>query len=1587
MYSGTYLGHKKELSAATTPTYGVRRLLLIVTFVAILAFSANAQIQVALSPDATADAGSSVAIPITVSDLTNRDVLSYTAIVIYDSTVLEATGVDVENTIAAQFGIPDSVTIRPGRIRVKDIDSTPLVGAGPLINLVFNVIGDPGDATDLTFDAFAFNNLSDPPFNTINGHFTVNAPEIEVTPATHDFGANLIGSSTEQTFTIRNKGKVPLELEAAQFVDNDLGQFSLTGLNPPQSINVNASQTFTISFRPTVTGPDSAFLRLTSNDPAQQTLDISLSGQGEAVMPIISVDPQELDFGPQTVNQSALMASTIRNTGNAVLIIKTLTFEGPDADQFNLKTQPPPSQVAPGDSQTLLISFKPESEGLKTASLIIESDDPKTPRVVITLNGRGTSPLLPDISISPAVFEFGPVFLDSTVLQAFEISNGGNAVLDVSATSLSPPDSQAFQLIAGAAPFSVAAGATHRLVVAFSPNAPGIQSTVLQVTSNDPDEQLVTVQISGTGVVLPAPRITLQPDTINFGSVTIDSATTQNLAIMNTGTALLTVGETSLAGPGAGDFLVAGGGAPFTVAPGSTHILTASFAPTVPGTRFADLNIGSNDPDRPFIALALTGVGVVAPEPNILVQPTPLVFPETIVDSTAKTTLLVSNTGTAPLAVTETELQSSTSAFRIAGGGAPFTVAPDSQHVLEIEFLPDVAGAANDSLRISSSDPDEPLLKVALTGTAVVPPRPDIAVQPDSIAFGDVTIDSVSRRDLYVLNQGTGVLNISGITLLALPQSGFSFTASTPISLAAGDSQAVAVLFAPVAVGQQLSALQIASDDPDRPLVSVPLTGTGLEPPQARITVSSDSLDFGDRLVATVTTMTFEISNTGTAELRISAVTVSGNDGTEFDATLAQLPLTLQPDSSSSVAVTFSPTSPGVKEALLQIVSNDPGNPTTTLALAGNALPLPKPVALVRPDSLAFGFVLLDSLNQSSVLLLNAGTAPLEIKGVRLTGTNPEHFELPDVQTQFTLAQGDSQSVSVAFRPNQAGSQAAQLEIVTDDPAVDTLRVPLSGFGVAPLALQAAIKSPVAGTTICGDSVRVLVSAAISGGAPPLNATCRVNGVTATSANGFFSVMLPLSVGSNRLIADCVVQDALGQTAMARDTVAVTATAGLRCTTKIISPRAQQDIPADSVTVFAAVQIEEGPPPISVTCSINGVVARHVDGNFVATIPCIPGKFTITAVTTAVNQCGNASFCSDKVEVECSAAFPIPGMIGIEEQNESLVHLQNDTENISNTAIGPLMLGNEEIRDISSMTFDAATGELFVFSKRNGGELLKAQTAENRGGGHDIQADLIGRIESQGLAAMSVHPETGKIYAIRSGKGELVTIDRESARVVTVGAVGFPAVSALAFSRSAAPTLFGVAGQDGRLIAINPATGLGTQVGSDNPGLQDVECLTSSETGWLIAFSSGPEPKLVAIDPASGRTSELTAFENPLSIQGMAFVASDPATLLPTSVAGTEITPTKFQLAANYPNPFNPGTKITFDIPAPASSSTRMQLHIFNVLGELVKTLVDEPAKTGRYTVEWDGKSSDNTPASSGLYIYQLILGVQAQSRTMLLLK
>ena len=206
---------------------------------------------------------------------------------------------------------------------------------------------------------------------------------------------------------------------------------------------------------------------------------------------------------------------------------------------------------------------------------------------------------------------------------------------------------------------------------------------------------------------------------------------------------------------------------------------------------------------------------------------------------------------------------------------------------------------------------------------------------------------------------------------------------------------------------------------------------------------------------------------------------------------------------------------------------------------------------------------------------------------------------------------------------------------------------------------------------------------------------------------------------------------------------------------------------------------------------------------------------------------------------------------------------------------------------------------------------------------------------------------------------------------------------------------------DVRLADFAAIKGYGLQVGYEADKLAFVEVLTDQPLGGselatpqVLADQAGVLTVAAHGDVVSdGEVMLSLVFRPTTEIENTIIEITDNQTYdsafgfnrlgLPAPVQ-LQTRPEVFSLANNYPNPFNPATTIKYALPQAAD----VELTVYNVLGQPVRTLVAEHQSAGRYVVEWDATNDGGHSLSSGMYFYRLeASGEFREVKKMLLLK
>ncbi len=229
-----------------------------------------------------------------------------------------------------------------------------------------------------------------------------------------------------------------------------------------------------------------------------------------------------------------------------------------------------------------------------------------------------------------------------------------------------------------------------------------------------------------------------------------------------------------------------------------------------------------------------------------------------------------------------------------------------------------------------------------------------------------------------------------------------------------------------------------------------------------KISISPTSLNFGNIRVGGTLELSTTITNTGTLDLTISGVEITGLNISEFSQTHDCS--TIPAGGSCTMIATFSPALPyASKSAIVNVYSNDPGKPVANVKLKGKA---PPPKISVSPRSFNLGSERVGSTSlPMTVTVSNKGTSDLLVSGIGIDGINGSEFGQENECA--TILAGGSCTIAASFSPALPfGKKSAVVTISSNDPKKPDVTVKASGTAAPP-------KISVSPTSISFGSVQV----------------------------------------------------------------------------------------------------------------------------------------------------------------------------------------------------------------------------------------------------------------------------------------------------------------------------------------------------------------------------------------------------------------------------------------------------------------------------------------------------------------------------------
>jgi hypothetical protein len=550
-----------------------------------------------------------------------------------------------------------------------------------------------------------------------------------IEPLSANFGSQVVGQAAGGiVFTITNNGNQPIAISGETLTSVQAGaNFTRNGYGYNQcgaeTLAPGGSCPVWVEFAPQTTGTITGTLTIGDGTASGGPHTIPLTGTGLAANQQLSVSQTTVNFGSVAVGgASAPQAVYLNNQSDINVNNMTYALGGTNSSDFTLNSAYCGGFIwsrfgAGSPTCTLYVTFNPAkaSLGARTATVTVGFSGSGSP-ITITLNGTGVPPA-PAVTLFPTslTYPIQSVGVKSAA-QSFSVYNTGSASLTIS--KIASTNAAEFPISANGCGGTLAAGGSCLVSVEFDPSAAGARTGSIQVTDNATGSPQ-TVALSGTGQL--APEVSLSTSTVTFASQNVGSTSAaQTITVSNTGTATLDISSIAVGGTDPSDFTQ-------TDTCGTTLVVKASctisvkFDPTAAGSRTATLVLTDNANDvagsTQSIALGGTGVGV----PIAAIAPKSLAFGSVAVGTSSPSqTVTLTNSGTAPLAISNVALGGSGADDFVETNSCPASLGIEGSCLITVAFKPTATGAKSATLVITDNNGlvTGSTQSVALSGTA-----------------------------------------------------------------------------------------------------------------------------------------------------------------------------------------------------------------------------------------------------------------------------------------------------------------------------------------------------------------------------------------------------------------------------------------------------------------------------------------------------------------------------------------------------------------------------------------------------------------------------------------------------------------------------------------------------------------------------------------------------------------------------------------------------------------------------------------------------------------------------------------------------
>ena len=303
-------------------------------------------------------------------------------------------------------------------------------------------------------------------------------------------------------------------------------------------------------------------------------------------------------------------------------------------------------------------------------------------------------------------------------------------------------DSNAFRLVAGVPPYSVAANKNYYGEIRFAPKRVGIHNAdIVIITQTD----TLIQQITGEGI---QPQLAIAEKFIDFGKVGVGSRKDSlNCAtIRNIGTVPITIIRTSYGLPNDKDFSTITGNTSFVLDPGVPHLMDLRFSPSDSGRTSGTLEFHYNGLGSPAI-IQLFGEGRKKPQITHIAP----VFKDLLCEQEFTDSIKIKNDGAMNLIISDIQINGANKDDFIITQKLPFVIEPWKVYALPVLFKPQNTGIKTASLSLSSNAENSGQLTIPITGKK---DAVSFTCSKQELDFGNVAFNAQPFMEFELVNTG-----------------------------------------------------------------------------------------------------------------------------------------------------------------------------------------------------------------------------------------------------------------------------------------------------------------------------------------------------------------------------------------------------------------------------------------------------------------------------------------------------------------------------------------------------------------------------------------------------------------------------------------------------------------------------------------------------------------------------------------------------------------------------------------------------------------------------------------------------------------